>query len=61
MESYFLEIDELMEILHCGRNKAYQICHQPDFPICRYGRKILINRDRFNEWLEKHEDMKEGA
>ena len=58
MESYFVTIDELMEIFHCGRNKAYQICHQPDFPFSRYGRKILINRDRLTKWLEK-QDMKE--
>jgi len=61
MEPIFITVDELMEIFHCGRTKAYQICHQPDFPICRYGRKILINRDRLTEWLEKHEDMKERA
>lgn len=57
MESYYFTVVDLMNIFHCGRNKAYQICHQPGFPTTRVGKKILINKQRLQEWLDSHENQ----
>lgn len=37
-----------------GTNKAYEIVNSKGFPIVRLGRKILIIRDRIDEFLYKN-------
>lgn len=61
MESYFMTIEELTDFLHIGRSKAYELCHKSGFPASKYGRKILINRQRLVEWLEAQEEKREDT
>lgn len=58
MEKYYMTVQELSQFLNIGRCGAYAMCHEPGFPITRYGRKILINRQRLIEWLEAQEAKK---
>ena len=37
-----------------GTNKAYEMVHSKDFPMVKLGRKILIIKDRVDEWLENN-------
>ena len=37
-----------------GTNKAYEMVHSKDFPMVKLGRKILIIKDRVEEWLENN-------
>ena len=37
-----------------GMNKAYEIVHAKDFPMIKVGTKILIIKDRVEEWLENN-------
>ena len=51
MESVNLTIREFMEYQNIGKNKAYQLAHDPDFfPAFKIGGKILINVDKLNRW-----------
>ncbi len=52
--------EELMEILKIGRNSAYELVHSESFfPAFRIGRKILINVDKLDDWLEQQEMTEE--
>lgn len=53
----YLVPEDLQDRLGVGRSKAYEICHQPDFPAVRptgkENGKIRIPEDLFEDWLEK--------
>lgn len=50
----FLTVEELAAFLRIGRSKAYELCHQPDFPAIRIGRTIRISREAFLAWLAQY-------
>lgn len=55
-----MEVKEMASYLGIGKTRAYQIIKQPDFPAAfRIGKKILINRNRLDEWM--NERMREGV
>lgn len=56
MESYFMTIEELMDFLHIGRTRAYELCHTSGFPASRYGRRLLINKQLLAEWLSNNKE-----
>lgn len=48
-----LEAKHIQEILNIGRRRAYEIMDIEDFPLIRLGRRKMVQRDRFFEWLDK--------
>ena len=44
----------LAEILGISRNKAYELVHRADFPKYHMGRKIIISKKHFIEWMNAH-------
>ena len=61
MDSNFkltLTVLELAKYLGIGRNKAYQLALSQDFPSIRVGKKILINREGLQTWLNKNCGLK---
>ncbi len=53
-----LKKDEVMQALHIGRSKFYQLTQQPDFPSLKIGRYVYVDRNRLNEWIAKQIDRK---
>lgn len=43
---------EVAGILGISRNKAYELVNQSDFPKYRVGRKIIISKKHFIEWMD---------
>ena len=39
--------------LGISRVNAYNLCHSVGFPAIRLGKRILVPRDRFLDWLDK--------
>ena len=55
-----MEVMEMAEYLHVGKTRAYQIIKRADFPAAfRIGRKILINREKLDQWVNAK--MQEGV
>ena len=55
-----MEVLEMASYLGVGKTRAYQLVKQSDFPAAfRIGRKVLINRERLDQWLR--EKMQEGV
>lgn len=48
-----LTVSDLQKVLNIGRNSAYELIYQKNFPILRLGeRKIRIPKDKFIEWIK---------
>lgn len=45
---------DLQNKLHIGKNTAYKLVKQPDFPKIQIGKKYLIPEDMLGKYLEKH-------
>ena len=49
-----ITVKEFVSEYGIGTNKAYEMVNSKGFPIIRLGKKILIVRDRIDEWLENN-------
>ena len=49
-----ITVKEFVSEYGIGTNKAYEIVNSKGFTIIRLGKKILIVRDRLDEWLKNN-------
>ena len=54
-----MSVEDMAEELAIGRNVAYQIVQQPDFPSFMIGRRVLVSRQGLQEWIR--EQCKKGS
>lgn len=48
-----LTVDQMRKVLNIGKNAAYELVYQKNFPVLKLGeRKIRIPKDRFIEWIK---------
>ena len=47
------DVDDIQHIFGIGRTKAYQLMDSSGFPSFRLNRKVLVSRDRLEEWIRK--------
>ena len=52
-EELCYDMKSLREVLPIGKNNLYNMVHSEGFPKLVIGRKILIPKKAFEEWLEK--------
>lgn len=50
-----LTLEEVVKETGIGRNTISALTNTPntDFPYLKVGRKLLVNRDKLTEWLDK--------
>ena len=46
------DMKALQEVLPIGKNKLYELVHSKGFPQITVGRRILIPKKLFEEWLK---------
>lgn len=51
-ESRVFTVTEIAEILKVGRNTAYELFNQKNFPSFRIGKNLRITEASFEEWLK---------
>ena len=44
-------VSEIAELLGIAKIKAYELAKSKDFPAIQIGRRIIIPKERFHEWL----------
>ena len=44
--------EELAAVLQISRAGAYQLMNSEGFPVIRIGKRMLVPRERFFEWME---------
>jgi len=47
-----LSADHISAILGVSRANAYNIIHRPDFPSVQVGKRLIVPRDKFFEWVD---------
>lgn len=47
-----LSADQLALALGISRANAYQLMHSKGFPTLRIGKRMLVPKDKFLEWLD---------
>ena len=47
-----LNAEDIKDVMNISRAGAYQLMHREDFPKIIIGKRIVVPRDRFLEWLE---------
>lgn len=45
-------VPELAKILGISRNKAYELVNRPGFPKFRMGRRVIISKRHFSDWMD---------
>lgn len=51
-ENAILNVKQLSEYMGIGRNAAYRLTHQKDFPALRIGKRILVSKEQLDKWIE---------
>ncbi|MBO6094059.1 MAG: helix-turn-helix domain-containing protein [Clostridia bacterium] len=52
MERATMTVKELQLYLGVSRTTVYELVNSKDFPSFRIGKKILISKERLNEWIQ---------
>ena len=51
--SLALNADEVAQVLGISRAGAYTLMHSEGFPVLNVGRRMVVPKTKFLEWLEK--------
>ena len=54
-EKVMLDVKDIMRLTGIGRDRAYGLMYSKQFPIKIIGKKRLVHKDIFNEWLKGKE------
>lgn len=49
-----LNAEQVAAFLGFSRAQAYILMHSEGFPTIRIGKRMLVSREKFLEWLENH-------
>ena len=48
-----LNANDIAEVLNISRGNAYTLLHREDFPTIHIGKRMIVPRDRFFEWMDR--------
>ena len=54
-ETVMYRVQDLQEILHIGRDKAYSLMKNRSFPAMRLGGRYMVTQEAFFRWLKCYE------
>lgn len=49
----FYTVPEIQKLLKVGKNQAYRLVQQKDFPKIKVGSSYRIPKTEFDEWVKK--------
>ena len=50
----FLNAKILAEVLGIAPSSAYELMHEKGFPILKVGNRLLVEKSKFKEWIERN-------
>ena len=48
-----LKVEHISEIMGISKVVAYELVNRPDFPALRIGKRIIIPKDKFLNWIDE--------
>ena len=52
----FLNAETVAKVLGIAPSSAYELMHEADFPVLKVGNRMVVPKERFVEWVERHTD-----
>ena len=50
----FLNSELVSQILGVSPSSAYELMHEPSFPVLRIGSRMVVPKEKFIQWVEEH-------
>ena len=50
----FLNAKILAEVLGVAPSSAYELMHEKGFPVLKVGNRLLVEKSKFKEWVERN-------
>ena len=50
----FLNAKILAEVLGVAPSSAYELMHEKGFPTLKVGNRLLVEKSKFKEWIERN-------
>jgi len=57
----FYTVNDVQHMLGIGRNSAYTLVNQSDFPSIYVGNRIVIPADHFQDWVDHQTSKRKGG
>ena len=50
----FLNSAMVAKVLGISPSSGYELMHEPDFPVLKVGSRMVVPKEKFREWVERH-------
>ena len=50
----FLNAETVAALLGVSPSSAYELMHEPGFPVLRVGSRMVVPKEQFIQWVEIH-------
>lgn len=50
----FLNATMVAKVLGVSPSSGYELMHDPDFPVLKVGSRMVVPKEKFVEWVERH-------
>ena len=50
----FLNAETVARTLGVAPSSAYELMHEPDFPVLKIGNRMVVPKEKFIQWVEQH-------
>ena len=50
----FLNSETLAKVLGISPSSCYELMHEEDFPVICIGKRMVVEKSKFIEWVETH-------
>ena len=50
----FLNARMVSQVLGVSPSSGYELMHEKDFPVLRVGNRMVVPKEKFIEWVERH-------
>ena len=50
----FLNAKTVADVLGIAPSSAYELMHEKGFPILKVGNRLLVEKDKFKEWINRN-------
>ena len=56
----FLNAETVAKVLGVSPSSGYELMHEKDFPALKIGKRIVVPKERFIQWVEQHTSGGDG-
>ena len=50
----FLNAVMIAKVLGVSPSSGYELMHEADFPVLKVGSRMVVSKEKFLEWVERH-------